>query len=945
MDADRWRRIGTVFAEALERGPEVRDAYLDDVCAGDLSMRVELDSLLQAHRENGAFLEGLTRGESRGDDDPAPSRLAAGTRLGAFEIVGPIGAGGMGIVYHARDTRLDRGVAIKILARRLDLLDASSERFEREARAISRLSHPHICTLYDIARAPLPPDDREVEFLVMERVKGQTLADVIAGGPLSLESALRYAIEVADALAHAHREGIVHRDLKPQNIMITPDGVKLLDFGLAAFTASAPHAPTTWPAIARVAGTAQYMAPEQIRGEEVDGRTDLFSLGLVLYEMLTGQRAFERPTIVETLHAILNESSSPLAESFPAEVRSIVRCCLEKDRDQRPQSASDLAAVFRTVVAATQPLDGYSRETSAIAAHRWRRLRARVLWSGLALLAIAVGVGWSWKEPTSLRVTGYTRLTNDGQQKIGGLVTDGPQLYLSERANNNDVVVRVSAAGGNPVALPLPFARPGLDDISADGSELLIGSYVGRGPFPYWRVPAAGGPPRRVGVLLAGDVHPSADGRRLAYVVESDMFVSSADGSGARRIASFPHKYPGNAAWAPDGRRIRFSLTDYRAGATSIWEVSPDGSGLQPILSGWNNPPAECCGRWTPDGRYFIFQAKQNGVTSLWALREPNGHWRRGAPLPVRLTEGPLHFRSPTPGRDGRTVFAIGDQVRGEIMRHDPRSGEWTPYTLGSKVRSMSEPSFSPDGTRVAYVDYPEGTLWCSKTDGTDDRQLTFPPMVAGWPSWAPDGQRLAFQARVAGGRWKIHVIPAAGGAPVQLTSSSESEAGADWAPDGRRIVFGGSPFFDPGTSGPKNLRVFDLTTRRTTDVPGSEGVWAARWSPDGRYLAAHRFDFTELRLLEVATGRWEILATGVLHFANWSRDSQYLFFESWGEDTAVIRTRIQDRKREKIGTLKEFRRTTGPERCWSGLTPDGSLLVLRDVGSQEIYALALEEN
>ena len=166
-----------------------------------------------------------------------------------------------------------------------------------------------------------------------------------------------------------------------------------------------------------------------------------------------------------------------------------------------------------------------------------------------------------------------------------------------------------------------------------------------------------------------------------------------------------------------------------------------------------------------------------------------------------------------------------------------------------------------------------------------------------------------------------------------------ESEVAAEWSPDGSRMVFSGSPFFDPGTRAPRNLRFLDLGTRRITEVAGSEGVWAARWSPDGRYIVAHRFDFRELRLLEVTTGKWETLARGLLHFANWSRDSRYVFFESWDEDTAVIRIRIQDRQREKVGALKEFRRTVGPERCWSGLTPDNALLVLRDVGSQEIYA------
>ena len=669
MDADRWRRVEAVFAEALEKTPDATDVYLNAVCAGDPSMRSELISLLDAHRKNGSFLEALTRATSQQDDAQGHIPLAAGTRLGAFEIVSPIGSGGMGTVYHARDSRLDRAVALKILSHRLDVLGTSSERFQREARAISRLSHPHICTLYDIARAPIPPDSRDGEFLVMELVRGETLADVIARAPLSLENVVQYAIEMADALAHAHREGIVHRDLKPQNIMITPGGVKLLDFGVAAFTASEAHAMPTWPGISRVAGTVQYMAPEQIRGEDVDGRTDLFSLGLVLHEMLNGRRAFERSTTLETLHAILNEAPPPLPETVPAELRRIVGHCLEKDRQQRMPSAADLAVALRSVTGSVHPL---ASDVDVTAMRRWWRLASAALWSGAAVLATSLAVAWSWKEPPTLKVTRYVRLTNDGHEKTGGLVTDGTYLYLSELVANEPMLMKVSTSGGDPVPLPIPFRNPGLDDISSRDSELVVGSYVQPYPFPYWRVPVSGGQPRPLGPFRAHDVHPSPDGRRVAYTVNADVFVSGADGSMAQRVATFPGKSAGNMAWAPDGRRLRMNVSDFKAGEWSIWEVSLDDRDVRPVLPGWRKPSAECCGRWTPDGAYFIFESKQNGVTSLWALSESRGYWRRNAGRPVRLTDGPQHFRSPTPATDGRTIFAIRDEV--PRRDHTPRS-------------------------------------------------------------------------------------------------------------------------------------------------------------------------------------------------------------------------------------------------------------------------------
>ena len=253
------------------------------------------------------------------------------------------------------------------------------------------------------------------------------------------------------------------------------------------------------------------------------------------------------------------------------------------------------------------------------------------------------------------------------------------------------------------------------------------------------------------------------------------------------------------------------------------------------LLPGWRRPSADCCGRWTPDGAFYIFQATENRVTSLWAIDERNGSWRKKSRVPVQLTTGPMHFRSPAPGRDGRTLFAIGDEVRGEIMRREPSSGEWTPFTLGSTVRSLSEVSFSLDGGRVAYINYPEGTLWSARVDGTMDRQLTFPPMEVSAPSWAPDGRHIAFNGRVNGGRWKIYVMPAEGGTPEQLISGEESEFAPEWSPDGSRIVFGGSPFFVPA---PAPLRPCDSSISRL----GASPRWPAPKAcglPAGRRTAA----------------------------------------------------------------------------------------------------------
>ena len=309
----QWDSLRALFEGALERSPADRSAFIR-AHTDDEGVRREVESLLAAHEQAGGFLMEAALGPGRGDSAPVNEpRLPAGRRLGAFEIVGVVGSGGMGEVYRARDTRLDRFVAIKVLSRAIHDAHGGRERFEREARAISRLSHPHICTIYDVGAAQV--DGQEIPFLVLELLEGETLATRLARGPLSIADAVSYAVEMADALASAHAKGIVHRDLKPSNVMLTGSGIKLLDFGLARLYApevasdgGATRSEDLLTSAGRVIGTAPYMSPEQVEGGTIDARSDIFSFGSVLYELLTGRRAFPgdsgRPPIAQILRTI-----------------------------------------------------------------------------------------------------------------------------------------------------------------------------------------------------------------------------------------------------------------------------------------------------------------------------------------------------------------------------------------------------------------------------------------------------------------------------------------------------------------------------------------------------------------------------------------------------------------------------------------------------------------
>ena len=357
---EQWERIRALFHSALERAPDERAEFLREHSGGDEAIRREATSLVEAHAQAEGFLEppALDVADDKDEDREAAPRLTPGSRLGVFEIVDLIGAGGMGEVYRARDTRLDRLVAVKVLSADLAGDPRGRERFEREAHIISKLTHPHICTLYDVGSASV--QGVEVPFLVMELLEGETLATRLARGPLPLTQALRCAIEIAEALAAAHALGIVHRDLKPANIMLTKAGVELLDFGLARLRepivtdrgSTSPAGRDALTSAGLVLGTLPYMAPEQVRGEEVDARADLFAFGAVLYEMLTGARAFAANSQAGLIAAILEHDPPPISTRqplTPPALERVVQTCLAKNPGERWQHAQDLAFALREI--------------------------------------------------------------------------------------------------------------------------------------------------------------------------------------------------------------------------------------------------------------------------------------------------------------------------------------------------------------------------------------------------------------------------------------------------------------------------------------------------------------------------------------------------------------------------------------------------------------------
>jgi Tol biopolymer transport system component len=846
MSPARWREVEELCEQALKLEPSRRVRFLEEVCASDEELRREVQTLLACEAGGEQFmqapaLEMLTSGQ-----EPPRERLAGGLQIGPYQVVGWLGSGGMGDVYQARDTRLGRDVALKFLPAESAEGAEAVRRFQREARAVSALNHPNICTLHDVGEY----EDRP--FLVMELLEGEPLKERLAAGPLPVGELVEVALQVTDALEAAHSKGIVHRDIKPANLFLTRRGqVKILDFGLAKLlseprrSAEAGVAPAgqasggdqtlTKPGAAM--GTAAYMSPEQARGEEVDARSDLFSLGATLYRMATGQLPFQAATTRLTIEAILSKQPQKPRElnpRLPLELERIILKALEKEVGLRYQSASEMKAELERLKPARQPVRGLTR--------RWML--------AAALLAIAIPAYLLLRPAARSPLAGatFTQLTDQpGQELYPSLSPDGSFFVYASRAEGNwDIYLqRVGERNAINLTKDCPF-----DDtqsaFSPDGQRIAFRSerdgggifVMGTTGESVRRVANSGYNPawspngREIVCSTAGFLRP--DIRR----VPSELLAVNLS-TGEKRVVAQSTGDAAQPAWSPKGRRIAYWAQPRSSGAPrDIWTVAAGGGVpvrvTNDLALDWN--PA-----WSPDGQWLYFSSDRGGSMNLWRvpLEEVSGKVL-GRPEPVTTPSpwaGYITFSA-----DGRRM-AFVQQVRTvntHRVRFDPSReisvGKPLPVTQGS--RDARQLSLAPDGQWVAFVQNED--LFVIRADGSGLRQLTDGPYRDRLPAWSPDGRQIAFLSNRTG-PYEIWSMRPEGGGLRQLTYNSlETITTPIWSPDGARLAYTvlgrGPAIIEPEKPWKEQAPQVVASL-----VENGASFWAWSWSPDGGKLAGTR--------------------------------------------------------------------------------------------------------
>ncbi|MGB8507727.1 MAG: protein kinase [Pyrinomonadaceae bacterium] len=868
MKADRWRQVEELYDAVIELPDAERAKFIEDACAGDEDLRQELLSLLDAQQRVGDFMESpaldIAAKMAAREQSSIKHPPLIGREIGPYKIEGFIGAGGMGEVYLAHDVRLNRKIALKILPPLFVSDPERVKRFERESRAVSALNHPNLITIHDIGIAD------EAHFIAMEFVTGKTVRALIDDG-LKIKDALAIATQVAEALSAAHQAGVLHRDIKPENIMVRPDGyVKVLDFGLAKLNTldaedNANLSLQTGSGL--LMGTLAYMSPEQVTGEALDGRADVWSLGIVLYEMVLGCSPVKGANRHETLRAILSEEPLNATDSnppLPTELEHILGKALEKDRDLRYQTASDFRADLKRLkreIDSSPSLSGHSgrvarRKLPAVDEPARFRPRRVLAW-GAAVLVVSLlaawflAMGWFTKKahvgPDWSRARNVQLTIKEGSELFCSLAPDGKSfVYVSNESGNADIYWQ-RVGGKNPTNLTRDSTRDETTPaFSPDGN--LIAFHSAREPAGLYLMEATGENPHRISEV---GYHPSwsPDGKEIVAGAEwigvntnksstpSALWIINV-ATGDKRLLT-----EGDAAqpsWSPGGGRIAY------------WYWSAEGRGdIATIAAGGGEPvrittenSADWNPVWSPDGKFIYFASDRGGNMNFWriAVDEVTGKALgspEAVPTPSRYALN-ISF-----SRDGKSMVYVRYESSSNLqsIAFDAASGRVTgePLWVTRGYTGASTPQLSPDGARyvVRWPHAAQEDIAIFDKDGSNWRALTDDKFQDRRPRWFPDGQRIAFISDRSGLN-QIWAINADGTGLRQLTFAAEHGASAPvLSPDGKRLAYlqladkGATAFVLNLTKGWQ-----EQSPEQLPPIPNYRGYFSpSDWSSDGDQL------------------------------------------------------------------------------------------------------------
>ncbi len=884
--------------------------------------------------------------------------LASGTKLGPYEIQSPLGAGGMGEVYRARDTRLDRAVAIKVLASHLSSSPELKQRMEREGRAISSLNHPHICQLYDIG------SQDGTDYLVMEFLEGETLAERLRKGPLPLGEIYKIGIAVAEALGVAHRSGIVHRDLKPGNIMLTHAGAKLMDFGLAkplgtqpaasgsasapSFTAAAtlsgatPLSPLT--TAGSIIGTIQYMSPEQIEGKEADARSDIFAFGAVLYEMVTGKRPFSGKSQISLASSILEKDPDPVGAAnpnVPPAFEHVLTTCLQKNPDDRFQSAHDIRLELQWIAADRRASVEQPKETAKAAS-----LRQKLAWAAALLVAVALG----------LAAGVFFRHAPPSAQSIRTIV-DPPEKTKLNLVNDS---------AGPPV-------------LSPDGTSLAFTATSAEGKTMLWVRPMNLAEAHML-PGTEGAIFPfwSPDGRSLGFFADGKVKTIDLNGGAAQAVADAPFGRGG--AWGPGGVIVFSPLTQ-----SGLMRISATGGTPVPLTK--VDTALHTSHRWPfflPGGKHFLYLAINHDPSK--AANDAVYY----ASLDGRENREVLRCQSNAVYADGYLLFARGDQLMGQPFDPDTGtlSGEpqnvakgvendistwhvdasasgdgllvlasggtgdwqllWVDHngrqigTVADKLGGLRNVRLSPQGDRIALeMDAGVDDIWVLDVARGIKTRLTFGPAMNAYPVWSPDGKWIAYVSDRNGSSSIVRKPSDGSGADELLLTENQLSFPMDWSQDGKYLIYARGM-----TTGDTGVWALPLEGEHKPWQVLARGV-DPRLSPDGRWLVYTSIESGAPEVYVVpfrgGQGKWQVSAKGG-RSPQWSKDGKLLYYFDESNNLAVVPVK------DAGGTL-QFGANQTIVASWASpnliydVTADGKKILMDQISQQVSQSITVVTN